>query len=431
MMPATLGQKIKELRIQKGLTQSDLGAGMVTPSMISQIEADKANPSHKLLQAIAEKLETPIEYFLTDMQMQIEQIATYKVARSMMEAGEFKQALPILAELMEDSIPQLHSAEIQFDLAQCHLELGELEEALDGFDKVLSSATTRKDLYMQILALKQLGFVEERRHNYPLAIYHWQKALDLLEKVEERDPFLAAELLHQLGKVFGYLGEKAEALNAYKRAHEYLLDMANFKRIADLFARLGKSFKEMGEFDRASEYAGHAISLYRSLKNIKLAIEVKENFGIVRGEDGNVEEALKTLADCLSEYEEYGYVEKMAHTHGEMARIYLQNKQYEEAARHCEEALSLLPEHNLERGYVYRTFSTIRKEQGDYAQAVRFMEQSVELFERADLPREIAKSYSMLGDIYKEQGDLQKAIHSLEQMKKAMESNLKERGIVL
>jgi len=430
-MPATLGQKIKELRIQKGLTQSDLGAGMVTPSMISQIEADKANPSHKLLQAIAEKLETPIEYFLTDMQMQIEQIATYKVARALMEAEDFEGAVPILQELMEDSIPQLHSAEIQFDLAECLMQMNKLDDSLDGFDKVLSSATTRKDVYMQIMALKQLGYVEERRHNYPLAIYHWQKALDLLEKVDERDPFLAAEILRQLGQVYGYLGEKNDALQAYERAHQYLEHTANFKKIADLYREMGTTFKNMGEFDRASEYAQHAISLYRGLKNIRLAIEVKENYGITKGEDGNTDEALRTLEACLAEYKEYGYTEKVAHTHGEMARIHQTNEKYEEAARHCEEALRLLSDEALERGYVYRTYSTIRKEEKDFKAAVSYMELSVGIFEKADLPREIAKSYSMLGDIYKEQGDLQKAIHSLEQMKRAMESNLKERGIVL
>lgn len=430
-MPSTLGQKIKELRIQKGLTQSDLGAGMVTPSMISQIEADKANPSHKLLQAIAEKLETPIEYFLTDMQMQIEQIATYKVARAMMEAGEFESAIPILHELIEDPIPQLHSTEIQFDLAECQLQTNNLDEAMDGFDKVLSSAATRKDTYMQILALSRLGIVEEKRHNYPLAIYHWQKALDFLEKMDERDPFLAAELLRQLGEVYGYLGERTDALQSYERAHTYMDGTVNLKNIADLYRRLGLRFKEMGEFDRASEFSQHAISLYKGLKNIRLAIEVKENYGIVKGEGGDWREALQTLSSCLAEYQEYGYHDKVAHTHGEMARIYLANKAYSEAADHCEEALKMLGEDDLERGYVYRTFSTIRKEQSDFSSAIDFMEQSVTIFEKADLPREIAKSYSMLGDIYKDQGDLQKAIHSLEQMKLAMESNLKERGIVL
>lgn len=114
-----------------------------------------------------------------------------------------------------------------------------------------------------------------------------------------------------------------------------------------------------------------------------------------------------------------------------MARIHLANKDYEQASKHCDEALKLLADSSLERGFVYRTYSTIRKEQKKFVEAVDFMEQSVKVFEIADLPREIAKSYSMLGDIYKEQGDLQKAIHSLEQMKRAMESNLKERGIVL
>ena len=80
---------------------------------------------------------------------------------------------------------------------------------------------------------------------------------------------------------------------------------------------------------------------------------------------------------------------------------------------------------------MYRTYAIIKKEQEQYETAIEFMEKSVGVFEIADLPREVAKSYSLLGDIYKDQGDLQKAIHSLEQMKRAMESNLKERGIVL
>lgn len=68
----SLGTKIRELRLANGMTQSELGAGLVTPSMISQIESDKANPSYSVLEAIAVKLKTPLEYFLADIQTQLE-----------------------------------------------------------------------------------------------------------------------------------------------------------------------------------------------------------------------------------------------------------------------------------------------------------------------------------------------------------------------
>ncbi|WP_242263496.1 helix-turn-helix transcriptional regulator [Bacillus cereus group sp. BfR-BA-01511] len=53
---ATLGEKIKALRKEKKLTQTELAGSELTKSMLSQIENGKATPSMKTLQYIAEKL---------------------------------------------------------------------------------------------------------------------------------------------------------------------------------------------------------------------------------------------------------------------------------------------------------------------------------------------------------------------------------------
>lgn len=53
---ATLGEKIKTLRKEKKLTQTELAGPELTKSMLSQIENGKATPSMKTLQYIAEKL---------------------------------------------------------------------------------------------------------------------------------------------------------------------------------------------------------------------------------------------------------------------------------------------------------------------------------------------------------------------------------------
>ncbi|KEO83266.1 HNH endonuclease [Tumebacillus flagellatus] len=78
---STLGQKIRELRMRLGLTQSDLAAGLITPSMVSQIEHDKANSSYKVLEAIATKLEVSIEYFLSVHQPKEEETILSKLLR--------------------------------------------------------------------------------------------------------------------------------------------------------------------------------------------------------------------------------------------------------------------------------------------------------------------------------------------------------------
>lgn len=64
-----LGQKIRKKRQEKGLSLSQL-ATMInrTPSYLSQIERNLAEPSITSLRQIADALESPIFYFLLDEQ---------------------------------------------------------------------------------------------------------------------------------------------------------------------------------------------------------------------------------------------------------------------------------------------------------------------------------------------------------------------------
>ena len=57
----SLGQRIRQIRMGKGITQIELSKGICTPSMISQIESDRARPSYKILFSIADKLDVPLE----------------------------------------------------------------------------------------------------------------------------------------------------------------------------------------------------------------------------------------------------------------------------------------------------------------------------------------------------------------------------------
>ncbi|WP_439019993.1 helix-turn-helix domain-containing protein [Bacillus thuringiensis] len=63
---ATLGEKIKALRKEKKLTQTALAGSELTKSMLSQIENEKATPSMKTLQYIADKLECETSFLLED-----------------------------------------------------------------------------------------------------------------------------------------------------------------------------------------------------------------------------------------------------------------------------------------------------------------------------------------------------------------------------
>ena len=57
MDPAELGKKIKEARLAKKMTQSEVVGDFITRNMLSQIESGSATPSVKTLEYLARKLD--------------------------------------------------------------------------------------------------------------------------------------------------------------------------------------------------------------------------------------------------------------------------------------------------------------------------------------------------------------------------------------
>lgn len=66
-MKKTLGEKIKELRMQKMYSQGELAKELgVSPAMISYIESDEKTPSLLLLKRLAKLLEVSLDYLLDE-----------------------------------------------------------------------------------------------------------------------------------------------------------------------------------------------------------------------------------------------------------------------------------------------------------------------------------------------------------------------------
>ncbi len=67
MKELSLGNKIKEARIAKKMTQSEVVGDFITRNMLSKIENDAAAPSIKTLEYLAEVLDVPLSYFMSSL----------------------------------------------------------------------------------------------------------------------------------------------------------------------------------------------------------------------------------------------------------------------------------------------------------------------------------------------------------------------------
>jgi len=133
----TMGRKIRAARLDAGLSQRQLCQGIVTRNMLSQIENGSAKPSLPTLQALAERLNKPIAYFLEDRSSPAPAIrsrdaALIQWAIEDIQKGHSERAEHLLAAVEQPGSSGWHLAQGVLLTAQCkyyaameHLKKGE------------------------------------------------------------------------------------------------------------------------------------------------------------------------------------------------------------------------------------------------------------------------------------------------------------------
>ena len=92
----TLGEKIRQARLEAGLSQRQLCDGIVTRNMLSQIENGAAKPSMDTLSCFAARLGRTVSYFLEETAVCSPNQEVMARARAAVLEGRGAEALPIL-----------------------------------------------------------------------------------------------------------------------------------------------------------------------------------------------------------------------------------------------------------------------------------------------------------------------------------------------
>ncbi len=116
-----VGEKIKRLRSEKLMTQSELAGNVITRNMLSCIENGSAMPSLGTLRHIAAKLNVPIGYLLAegDDEMIYAKLAHISNIKNAYLSGNYKICRDICTESGVEA-----DDEIYLILAECALSLG-------------------------------------------------------------------------------------------------------------------------------------------------------------------------------------------------------------------------------------------------------------------------------------------------------------------
>ena len=287
----TIGEKIKFLRAERALTQTELAGDHITRNMLSLIESGSAQPSLATILYLAEKLKVPTGYLLADDNEEF-------IYKKHMNLAKLHKALDnkefsICRELCLDIMGEREDGELMLILAECSLGIAkeyffagklrsacrEFETACDYADNTVYNTSRIKAeagvfcSYMQNVSQTLFAecsvessrrglSVEEDFCRYALALEAFENGnLDLANEYAGSGDFLSRHIHAKINMKNG------DFISAHAELIKILNEDANVcgAVMYDAFRELEQCCREIGDFKGAYEYSNAKVLMLERL----------------------------------------------------------------------------------------------------------------------------------------------------------------------
>jgi transcriptional regulator with XRE-family HTH domain len=258
----TLGQRLRALRLERGLSQADLAGELVSPSYVSLIEADRRSPERDVLEGLAGRLGCSALY---------------------LESG-------IIPE-------QLNEQRLQLNFAELALANGEHDAAYRQF----SELSARGAGELRYAALWGLAKTEEARRNLHEALAHTDALLEASRSGEVGAPGLLT-LFNARCRIFRAAGDLGRCIEvgeeALREVRELGLDGTEDE--IRLASTLVTSYSHRGDLFSAQHLAGEVIERAERLGSAKAQGNAYWSASTVASSRGQLTLALELAAKALA-----------------------------------------------------------------------------------------------------------------------------------
>ena len=276
-----IGSKIKRRRCELGLTQSALCDDYMTRNMLSLIESGKAMPSLDTLEYLANKLNLPVSYILTESQslFSYEKQEKIEYIKELYRRGSFDFCMKVISKLSgtDDELEYIY-ANCAFYLAKKKLTDGSLVSAVNYLEEAKEHSLKTVYDTKEIEATIPLYLAVASNIQSPLL------ELDSDEYEESRMQFCDYEFFKYVtidtsypftnGIFRRHLEAKALLKRyAYMDAIAILSELEELKNTEynayvffGIYSDMETAYRQIGDFENAYRYSSKRLSLFSSFQ---------------------------------------------------------------------------------------------------------------------------------------------------------------------
>jgi tetratricopeptide (TPR) repeat protein len=343
-----LGERLRTLRANAGLTQTELAGDRFSKEYVSQIERGKTRPTQETIDWLAQRLGVDPGFLSSGVSADERGRIETALARAgaLTENHEYAEALEefrhVRPSVLGIASPELEVRTLAGE-AWALMQIGEVKPAIDLLNQARSltedamfSDLDRADI------LFRLGACRYALSSIQTALGLFNEALALAERSELPCDRLRADILARRARCYRRHRDYEAAREDLERALELSVGLDDPRIVARVYFQASLVAERQGQWVLARKYAEQAKAQYEEVADRAIVGRLLNNLGGINFLLGNPDNAIEQLNESFKVLLEYGSEVDAARAVSSLAQVHLRTGRIEPAEEQARQALKLL-----------------------------------------------------------------------------------------
>ena len=343
-----LGERVRQLRVAAGLTQTDLAGDRFSKEYVSQIERGKTRPTRETIEWLAAKLGADAGFLergvSTDERSRVEGMLAR--AEALANAHRYDEAVD---ELENSRTAVLATGAIELEAralsteAWARMERGEVKPALQLLERcrTINDGPGFSDVD-RAQVLFRMAVCRYHLSSIASAVSLFSEALKLAEGSGLPCDLLRSEILGWRSRCYRRQRDLEAAREDVERALELAQSLDDHRTMANVYFQASLVSERMGHWVLARSYAERAKAYYEQLNDERNVGRLLNNLGGLNFQLGKPERAVEDLKSAYTVLLDKGSDAEAANVVSSLAHVHLMTGQVESAEKEARHALELL-----------------------------------------------------------------------------------------
>ena len=401
----SMGERVRQLRIARGLTQTELAGERFSKEYVSQIERGKTRPTGETVEWLASRLGVDPTFLETGVSSDERERVESVIARAeaALESNQYEDVLAELDKLgVAVTTVAVSSLELRSLLAEswARMSMGDVRAAMGLLDRAE--------------VLYRLGVCRYKLASIATAVALFGQALELAERSGLPADRLRSNALGWRSRCYRRQRDWEAAREDVERALELAEGLNDRRTVAHHYFQASLIAERTGHWVLARSYAERAKSQYEELADQANVGKLLNNLGGLNFQLGKPEEAIKHLKDAYRVLLEVGDDTDAGYVVSSLAQVHLRTgepKLAEEQARHALDLLGGRVDHLDEIGNAQLVLGRALLHQERLDEAETLFKEAEGSFDQLSSVSHRAAAWIAQGDLAVRRGEDLEAAH--------------------